>query len=169
MRICKSKPVPLRHAGAKGKRNIALIHSWHRHQMRVSGQRHAPAALCRRGKDLRYQLDRRLGGPQSWSGHKARGKILCMYRGWNFSHSVSDVVEYVTTEKVTRIYFQHTYCVRTPVGNSNILGLYWLITSYFEDFFLKDRMNISDSLHKLRISHRMSFSHYKQNTCVSQI
>jgi hypothetical protein len=30
-------------------------------------------------------------------------------------------------------------------------------------------MNISDSLHKLRISHRMSFSHYKQNTCVSQI
>jgi hypothetical protein len=30
-------------------------------------------------------------------------------------------------------------------------------------------MNISDNLHKLRISHRMSFSHYKQNTCVSQI
>jgi hypothetical protein len=27
-------------------------------------------------------------------------------------------------------------------------------------------MNISDSLHKLRISHRMSFSHYNQNTCV---
>jgi hypothetical protein len=34
---------------------------------------------------------------------------------------------------------------------------------------LKERMNISDSLHKLRISHRMSFSHYKQNTYVSQI
>jgi hypothetical protein len=30
-------------------------------------------------------------------------------------------------------------------------------------------MNISDSLHKLRISHRISFSHYKQNMCVSQI
>jgi hypothetical protein len=30
-------------------------------------------------------------------------------------------------------------------------------------------MNISDSLHKLRISHRMYFSHYKQNTRVSQI
>jgi hypothetical protein len=55
------------------------------------------------------------------------------------------------------------------VGNSNTLGLYWLITSYFEAFFLKERMNISDILHKLRISHRMSFSHYKQNTCVSQI
>jgi hypothetical protein len=33
---------------------------------------------------------------------------------------------------------------------------------------MKEGMNISDSLHKLRISHRMSFSHYKQNTCVSQ-
>jgi hypothetical protein len=46
---------------------------------------------------------------------------------------------------------------------------YLLIISYFEAFFLKERMNISDSLHKLRTSHRMSFSHYKQNTCVSKI
>jgi hypothetical protein len=37
------------------------------------------------------------------------------------------------------------------VGNSNTLGLYWLITSYVEAFFFKERMNISDSLHKLRI------------------
>jgi hypothetical protein len=36
---------------------------------RVSGQRHAPAALYPRGKDRRYPLDRRLGGPQSRSGH----------------------------------------------------------------------------------------------------
>jgi hypothetical protein len=33
--------------------------------MGVSGQRHAPAALYPRGKDLRYPLYRRLGGPQS--------------------------------------------------------------------------------------------------------
>jgi hypothetical protein len=49
------------------------------------------------------------------------------------------------------------------MGNSNTLGLYCLITSYFEAFFLKD------SLHKLRMSHSKSFSHYKQNTSVSQI
>jgi hypothetical protein len=55
------------------------------------------------------------------------------------------------------------------MGNSNTLGLYWLIISYFEALFLKGRMNISDSLHKLRISHRMSFSHYKENKYVSQI
>jgi hypothetical protein len=36
----------------------------------VSGQRHAPAALYPRGKDLRYPLYRRLGGPQSRSGHR---------------------------------------------------------------------------------------------------
>jgi hypothetical protein len=94
---------------------------------------------------------------------------LCLTQVDRWRHSVSDVVEYVITEKVTRIYFQHSSCVHTPVGNSNTLGLYWLITYYFEAFFLKERMNISDSLYKLRISHRMSFSHYKQNTSLSQI
>jgi hypothetical protein len=68
---------------------------------------------------------------------------------------ICDVVEHVTTEKITRIHFQHTSCIHTPAGNSNTLGLYWLITPYFEAFFLKERMNISDSLHKLRISHRI--------------
>jgi hypothetical protein len=48
------------------------------------------------------------------------------------------------------------------VGNTNTLGLYWLTISYFEAFFLKERMNISDSLHKLRISHGMSFSRYNR-------
>jgi hypothetical protein len=38
------------------------------------------------------------------------------------------------------------------VGNSNTLGLYWMIISYFEAFFLKERMNISDSLHKLDLT-----------------
>jgi hypothetical protein len=36
----------------------------------VSGQRHAPTAVYPRGKDPWYPLDRRLGGPQSWSGHR---------------------------------------------------------------------------------------------------
>jgi hypothetical protein len=36
----------------------------------VSGQRHAPATLYTRGKDPRYTLDRRLGGPQSRSGRR---------------------------------------------------------------------------------------------------
>jgi hypothetical protein len=34
----------------------------------VSGEGHVPAALYPLGKDPRYPLDRRLGGPQSWSG-----------------------------------------------------------------------------------------------------
>jgi hypothetical protein len=36
----------------------------------VSGQHHAPAALYPLGKGPRYPLDRRLGGPQSRSGHR---------------------------------------------------------------------------------------------------
>jgi hypothetical protein len=36
----------------------------------VSGQRHAPAALYPRGNEPRYPLYRRLGGPQSRSGHR---------------------------------------------------------------------------------------------------
>jgi hypothetical protein len=42
--------------------------------MGVSGQRHAPAALYPRGKDPRYPLYRRLGGPQSRSGHRGYRK-----------------------------------------------------------------------------------------------
>jgi hypothetical protein len=42
----------------------------------VSGQRHAPAALNPQGKDPRYPLYRRLGGPQSRSAfHVSRGAI----------------------------------------------------------------------------------------------
>jgi hypothetical protein len=36
----------------------------------VSDQRHAPAALYPREKNPQYPLDRKLGGLQSWSGHK---------------------------------------------------------------------------------------------------
>jgi hypothetical protein len=38
--------------------------------------------------------------------------------------------------------------------NSNTLGLYWLITSYFEAFFLKERMNISDNTGNTNTGHK---------------
>jgi hypothetical protein len=40
--------------------------------MGVNDQRHAPAALYLRGKVHRYSLDRRLGGPESRSGHRGQ-------------------------------------------------------------------------------------------------
>jgi hypothetical protein len=59
----KGKAVPLHAMEALGGRGgIAPTHSRPR-------QLHAPAALYPRGKDPRYPLDRRLGGPQSRSGH----------------------------------------------------------------------------------------------------
>jgi len=39
----------------------------------VSGERHAPAALPP-GMDRRYPLDKRLGGPKSWSEHRGYRK-----------------------------------------------------------------------------------------------
>jgi hypothetical protein len=56
--------------------------------MVVSGQRHAPAALYPRGKDPRYPLDRRLGGPQSRSerrGQKKNSLPLSRIEPWSFS------------------------------------------------------------------------------------
>jgi hypothetical protein len=48
-----------------GRRCIAHTHSQPRHS-----QRHAPAELYSLGKDPRYPLDRRVGGPHSRSGHR---------------------------------------------------------------------------------------------------
>jgi hypothetical protein len=45
--------------------------------MEVSGQLHAAGALAR-GKSHRYPLDRRLGGPQNWSGRCGEEKNLAL-------------------------------------------------------------------------------------------
>jgi hypothetical protein len=49
----------------------------------VSGQRQAPAALYPRGKDLRYLLDRTLGGPQSLFGNGEYSKNPLPLQGSN--------------------------------------------------------------------------------------
>jgi hypothetical protein len=46
----------------------------------ASAQRHAPASLYSRGKVCLYPLDRRLGGPQSWSGHRVEEKSFAQVR-----------------------------------------------------------------------------------------
>jgi hypothetical protein len=48
--------------------------------MGVSGQCHAAAALNPQGKDPHYPLGRRLGGPQSRSGHRLQEKSFCLCR-----------------------------------------------------------------------------------------
>jgi hypothetical protein len=54
------------HEGVLGSGGIAPRILWPRHEIGVSGQLHAPAALPQ-GKSPRYRLDRGLGGPQSRS------------------------------------------------------------------------------------------------------
>jgi hypothetical protein len=55
---------------------------------RVCGQRHAQAKLYPQGKDPRYPLYRRLDGPQSRSGHRLEGKMICLCRGSKLDRSV---------------------------------------------------------------------------------
>jgi hypothetical protein len=57
--------------------------SWPRHQLEVSDQLHGSAALAP-GERPRYQLDRRLGGPQSRSGRENSWP----YRGSNCHPSI---------------------------------------------------------------------------------
>jgi len=45
--------------------------------MELSGELHASATLPLQGKSYWYQLDKRLGGPQSQSGHGGKEKNLC--------------------------------------------------------------------------------------------
>jgi hypothetical protein len=70
----KAKAVPQHAPKVLGGDSVAPTHSQPRHWMGVSSQRHAPAALYPRGKDLRYALHRRLGGPQSRSVHRGKRK-----------------------------------------------------------------------------------------------
>jgi hypothetical protein len=54
-----------------------------------SGQRHAPDALYPRGMNAQYPLYRRLGGPQSRSGHRGyRKNPFRLCRGSNLDRPV---------------------------------------------------------------------------------
>jgi hypothetical protein len=64
--------------------------------MGVSGQRHAPAAHYPRGKDPRYPLYRRLGGPRAGLDTEATEKILCLCRGSNFDSPVVQSLVWLT-------------------------------------------------------------------------
>jgi hypothetical protein len=59
-----------RHGGAWGERRFSSYSFLTSALERMSGQRHALAALYPWGKNPQYPLYRRLGGPQSRSGHR---------------------------------------------------------------------------------------------------
>jgi hypothetical protein len=68
--------VSLRHAGAKGVRIYSSYSFLASALGAVSGQGHALAVLYPLGKDPRYPLDRRLGGPQLLVWTQLQGNAL---------------------------------------------------------------------------------------------
>jgi hypothetical protein len=80
---CKAL-VPLHATQALGGRGgIAPTHSWPRHRVEVSGQRHAPAALCPGERTPgTHCTGGWLGLRASWDT-EVRGKPLCPCRGSN--------------------------------------------------------------------------------------
>jgi hypothetical protein len=76
--------------------------------MGVSGQRHAPAALYPRGKDPRYPLDRRLGGPQKpvWT-QRIEEKSFCPCRGSNPGRPARSQTLYCLSYPGSNIYVLH--------------------------------------------------------------
>jgi hypothetical protein len=72
-----------RHGGSWGERRYSFFSFW---TSALDGGKWSASRLGRAlppGIDPRYPLDRRLGGPESRSGRRARRIILCLCRGSN--------------------------------------------------------------------------------------
>jgi hypothetical protein len=68
--------VPLHTMEEQGERNFSSYSFMTSAVDGVSGQHNGPATLYLLGKDPRYPLDRRLGGPQNRSGHRLGKKYF---------------------------------------------------------------------------------------------
>jgi hypothetical protein len=100
--------------------------------MEVSGQPHAPAALLPRKKSSWYQLDRRLGGPQSQSergGAKKSLHPLSELEPPDHSAAIICVVSYILHNLCNVVYFSYVLSNRVNpskgLKNLNFWRLYF--------------------------------------------
>jgi hypothetical protein len=87
----------------EGRGDIDPTHSWSRHYMGVSGQFHAPATLCTRGKDPGTHWTGGWVDPRAGLDTEATGKILCPCLGSNPFCPVFQVVVRHYTDWATRL------------------------------------------------------------------
>jgi hypothetical protein len=111
--------------------------------MGVSGQHHAPAALYPRGKDPRYPLDRRLGGPQSRSG--PRGKILCFCRGSKPGRPIRSQTLYCLSHRGS---WKFITIFKRPIYWSLLSHINHTFTSYLFNIHFNIIIPSTPSLHK---------------------
>jgi hypothetical protein len=80
-----------------GRGGIAPTHSWPRHWMEVSGQRHAPAAFCPGERTPGTQCTGGWVDLEAGLDTEDRGTIICLCRGWNTDRPVvQSVVRHYT-------------------------------------------------------------------------
>jgi hypothetical protein len=89
--MLQSKAVPLHAMVALGWRGVASTHSWPRHYMAVSGQRHAPAALCPGERTPGTHCTGGSVGPRAGLDTEVTGKIFCPCRGSNPGRPVRSI------------------------------------------------------------------------------
>jgi hypothetical protein len=92
-----------------GRGGIAHTHSWPRHYMEVSGQCHAPAALCSGERTPGTHCTGGWVGPRAGLDTEVRGKILCPCRGSNPDHSIVQSVVRHHTAWATRLLIINAY------------------------------------------------------------
>jgi hypothetical protein len=119
--LTHSKAVPLHAMVTLGGRGHTVpTHSWPWHWMDVSGQRHAPAALCFGERTPGTHYTRGWVGLRAGLDKEVRGKILCPCRGSNLDRpDVQSVARHYTdwalTHKTAKSTAILNTCRRMPV------------------------------------------------------
>jgi hypothetical protein len=104
--------------------------------MEVSGQRYAPAALYPRKKDPRYPLYRRMGGPQSRSGHRGYRKSPLPLLG--IEHRSSGRPGRLSDTILTELPLLYNVCTMNQLQKnfSNLcLNCMWIMADWHESKF----------------------------------
>jgi hypothetical protein len=74
MSVIKIEPSRYAMQMPRGRGSLSPTHFFTSALNRVSGEICPPAVLFTRGKDPQYPLDKKVDGPQRWSGHRGQTK-----------------------------------------------------------------------------------------------
>jgi hypothetical protein len=108
-----------------GRGDIAPTHSWPRHYMGVSGQRHVPTALCPGERTPGTHYTGGWVGPRAGLDTEVRGKILCLCRGSNPVRPVVQSVarHYTAWDAPAPPGHKHQVCILVTISEIEIWAM----------------------------------------------